>query len=244
MLLEGERNLRAFLDSVEEIRIEILERQPLTGAAAEIGVVADLIPHALAIISIFTPIDRIRLDAAAPLLVGRHESLQGPRESYARMTGTFPYQGRNVRLIIDVGKGVEDAKWIKLSAERPASGRPPFYKFDFGKGEAIDGTQSTVRAAVRRIREPGVTDNAHLTMLRHVIEKRKPAVGILSIREAMRANQRIQALEALAGQLLAGGQWMEYPLGVRPAFASAAPAVEPIEPAEVATPQERARARG
>jgi hypothetical protein len=53
-----------------------------------------------------------------------------------------------------------------------------------------------VRAAVRRIREPGVPDNAHPTMLRHLIETRHPAVGVLSIRETIRANQRISELEA------------------------------------------------
>ena len=152
----------------------------LTGAAADIGVIADLIPHAFAIISLLTPIDRIRLDDDAPLLIGRHEGLTGQRESYARMNARFDYQGRPVRLVIDVGKGAENAKWIKLSGEKRSAGRSPSYKFDFGKGEAIDGTQATVRAAVRRIREPGVPDNAHLNMLRHVIEKRHPAVGILS----------------------------------------------------------------
>src|SRR5207245_1938863 len=75
MLLTEERTLRNFLDSVEEIRIEILEEQPLTGAAADIGVIADLIPHAFAIISLLTPIDRIKLDATSPLLIGRHEGL-------------------------------------------------------------------------------------------------------------------------------------------------------------------------
>jgi GAF domain-containing protein len=246
MLLTEERTLRSFLDSVEEIQIEILEEQPLTGAAADIGVVADLIPHAFAIVSVFTPIDHIKLDPAAPLLIGRHESLQGSRESYARMTGSFPYQGRSVRLVIDVGKGVDNAKWIKLSGERPTSGRPPFYKFDFGNGEAIDGTQATVRAAIRRIREPGVTDNAHLTMLRHVIEKRRPAVGILSIREAIRANQRIQELEAMAGDLLGRKEWTEYPLGSRPAFAAPSARVPAESDGQVteATPEERARARG
>src|SRR5204863_1020926 len=117
-----------------------------------------------------------------------------------------------------VGKGVENAKWIKLSGERRSSGRSPFYKFDFARGEAIDGTQSTVRAAVRKIREPGVPDTAHLTMLRHVIEKRHPAVGILSIREAIRANQRVRDLEAMAGELLARNEWTAYPIGSRPAF--------------------------
>jgi GAF domain-containing protein len=246
MLLTEERTLRAFLDSVEEIQIEILEEQPLTGAAADIGVVADLIPHAFAIISVFTPIDHIEPDPTTPLLIGRHETLHGKRESYARMKASFPYQGRSVRLVIDVGKGVENAKWIKLSGERPPSGRRPFYKFDFGNGEAIDGTQSTVRAAIRRIREPGVKDNAHMIMLRHVIEKRRPAVGILSIREAIRANQRMQELESLAGELLERKEWTEYPLGNRPAFAAPQThlAPDPDGHASTATPQERARARG
>jgi hypothetical protein len=219
-LLTEERTLRAFLDSVQEVRIEILEAQPLAGAAADIGVVADLLPHAFAIISLLTPIDRLQLDEEAPLLVGRHEPADSERETYARLTATFPYQGRPVRLVVDVGKGVEDAKWIRLSGERRAAGRSPFYKFDFAKGEAIDGTQSTVRAAVRKIREPGVPDNAHLTMLRHVIEKRHPAVGILSIREAIRANQRIRELEALAAELVARGEFTRYPPGARPALGS------------------------
>jgi GAF domain-containing protein len=221
MLLTEERTLRNFLDSVEEIRIEILEEQPLAGAAADIGVIADLIPHAFAIISLVTPIDRIKLDAEAPLLVGRHEGFTGQRESYARMNAQFDYQGRPVRLVIDVGKGAENAKWIKLSGPKRA-GRSASYKFDFGKGEAIDGTQATVRAAVRRIREPGVPDNAHLNMLRHVIEKRHPAVGILSIREAIRANQRVRDLEAMAVELLAREEWTPYPLGSRPAFEASA----------------------
>ena len=123
-----------------------------------------------------------------------------------------------MRLVIEAGKGVENAKWIKLSGERPLSGRAPFYKFDFGVGEAVDGTQATVRAAVRRIREPGVPDSAHLNMLRHVIEKRRPAVGILSIREAIRANQRIRDLEGMAGDLLKRQEWTEYPVGTRPVF--------------------------
>ena len=218
MLLTEERTLRNFLDSVEEIRIEILEEQPLTGAAADIGVIADLIPHAFAIISLLTPIDRIKLDPESPLLVGRHDGFAGQRESYARMNARFDYQGRPVRLVIDVGKGAENAKWIKLSGEKRAAGRSPSYKFDFGKGEAIDGTQATVRAAVRRIREPGVPDNAHLNMLRHVIEKRHPAVGILSIREAIRANQRVRELEAMATELLSRNEFTRYALGSRPAF--------------------------
>jgi GAF domain-containing protein len=218
MLLTEERTLRNFLDSVEEIRIEILEEQPLVGAAADIGVIADLIPHAFAIISLLTAIDRIKLDDESPLLVGRHEGLTGQRESYARMNASFHYHGRPVKLVIDVGKGADNAKWIKLSGERRTSGRSPSYKFDFGKGEAIDATQATVRAAVRRIREPGVPDNAHLNMLRHVIEKRHPAVGILSIREAIRANQRVRELETMAVDLLARGEWTGYAVGSRPAF--------------------------
>jgi GAF domain-containing protein len=221
MLLTEERTLRDFLASVEEIRIEILEEQPLTGAAADIGVIADLIPHAFAIISLLTPIDRIELDATTPLMIGRHEGFGGQRESYARVTSTFRYQGRPVRLVIDVGKGADNAKWIKLSGERRTAGRSPSYKFDFGKGEAIDGTQATVRAAIRQIREPGVPDNAHLNMLRHVIEKRHPAVGILSIREAIRANQRVRELEALATDLLGRSEWTSYPLGTRPLFEAA-----------------------
>ncbi|HET9780794.1 MAG TPA: GAF domain-containing protein [Candidatus Dormibacteraeota bacterium] len=222
MLLTEERTLRDFLDNVEEIRIEILEEQPLTGAAADIGVIADLIPHAFAIISLLTPIDRIKLDAAAPLQIGRHEGFTGQRESYARMNATFQHEGRSVRLVIDVGKGAENAKWIKLSGAKRATGRSPSYKFDFGKGEAIDGTQATVRAAVRRIREPGVPDNAHLNMLRHVIEKRHPAVGILSIREAIRANQRVRDLEAMAEALLSRDEWTAYPVGSRPVFETSA----------------------
>jgi hypothetical protein len=216
LLLTEERTLRHFLDSVQEVRIEILEAQPLTGAAADIGVVADLLPHALAIISLLTPVDHIRLDPEAPLLVGRHAPASGERETYARLAATFPYRGRPVRLVVDVGKGVDDAKWIRLSGERRPSGRSPFYKFDFARGEAVDGTQANVRAAVRKIREPGVTDNAHLTMLRHVIERRHPAVGILSIREAIRANVRVRELEALAAELIGGGQCLSYPIGTRP----------------------------
>lgn len=229
LLLAEERTLRNFLDSVEEIRIEILEEQPLTGAAADIGVIADLIPHAFAIVSLLTPIERIKLDTASPLLIGRHEGLTGQRESYARMNATFQQQGRHVRLVIDVGKGAENAKWIKLSGDKRAAGRSPSYKFDFGKGEAIDGTQATVRAAVRRIREPGVPDNAHLNMLRHVIEKRHPAVGILSIREAIRANQRVRELEAMATDLLERNEWASYAVGTRPSFEKgAAPSALPM----------------
>jgi GAF domain-containing protein/predicted dehydrogenase len=218
LLLSEERTLRVFLDTVEEVRVEILEEQPLVGAAADIGVIADLIPHAFAIISLLTPIDGIRLDETAPLMIGRHDGFTGSRESFARMTGSFHHQGRPVRLVIEVGKGVENAKWIRLSGEARSGGRSPSYKFDFGQGEAIDGTQPTVRAAVRRIREPGVPDNAHLNMLRHVIEKRHPAVGILSIREAIRANQRVRDLEAMAESLLARGDVASYALGTRPAW--------------------------
>jgi GAF domain-containing protein/predicted dehydrogenase len=218
LLLTEERTLRDFMESVREIRIEILEAQPLTGAASEIGVIADLVPHAFAIISLLTSIDRVQFDVQAPLLIGRHEPSVGRRETYARLNATFPHQGRTVRLVIDVGKGVEDAKWIKLSGGRRLSGRSPFYKFDFARGEAVDGTQSTVRAAVRKIREPGVPDTAHLTMLRHVIERRHPAVGILSIREALRVNQRILELESMADRLLEEGRDTAYAVGTRPDF--------------------------
>jgi hypothetical protein len=55
-------------------------------------------------------------------------------------------------------------------------------------------------------------------MLRHVIEKRHPAVGILSIREAIRANQRVRELEAMAVELLGRGEVTSYAVGTRPAF--------------------------
>ncbi|MEA2629317.1 MAG: hypothetical protein QOJ10_1777, partial [Chloroflexota bacterium] len=74
------------------------------------------------------------------------------------------------------------------------------------------------------IREPGVPDNAHLNMLRHVIEKRHPAVGILSIREAIRANQRVRELEAMAVDLLAKGEVTPYAIGTRPNFDAKHPA--------------------
>src|SRR5260370_42163100 len=143
MLLTEERTLRMFLDSVEEIRIEILEEQPLVGAAADIGVIADLIPHAFAIISLLTAIDRIKLDDQSPLLVGRHEGLTGQRESYARMNATFHHQGRPVKLVIDVGKGADNAKWITLSGERRAPGRSPHYKFHSAQDQSSDAPHAT-----------------------------------------------------------------------------------------------------
>ncbi|GEM_PF-1039287 len=228
LLLTEERTLKSFLDSVEEIEVELLEEQPLSGSAAKIGIIEDMLPHAFVIISLFTPIDRIELAKEAPLLIGRQEPLQSERETYARLTATFLHQGRPVRLIIDMGKGVESSKWIKLSGEKRLGGRRAFYKFDFGKGIAIDGTQTNLRAAVREIRQPGVPDNAHLTMLRHVVEKRHPAVGILAIREAMRSNQRIQEFSALAGDLLARGQWTPYRQGQRPDLPGA-PAPRPMD---------------
>jgi hypothetical protein len=97
-------------------------------------------------------------------------------------------------------------------------GRRSFYKFDFSKGEAIDGTQSALRAATRPIRQPGVPDNAHLSMLRHIVEKKHPAVGILSIQEALRANARIQDLERMAAELLKSDEWTPYEQGQRPDF--------------------------
>jgi hypothetical protein len=47
-------------------------------------------------------------------------------------------------------------------------------------------------------------------------------VGILSIREAIRANQRVRDLEALAVELLARNEWTAYALGSRPTFEAAA----------------------
>lgn len=230
LLLTEERTLKAFIDSMEEIELELLEERPLTGAAAEIGIIADMLPHAFAILSLFTPIDRIQLAAeSVPLALGRQEPLEGEQETYARLIATFPHQGRSVRLVINLGKGIENAKWVKLSGEKRPGGRRGFYKFDFGRGEAIDGTQTNLRAAVRRIREPGVPDNAHLTMLRHVIEKRHPAVGILAIREAIRSNQRIQEIQALASDLLARGEWTPYRQGQRPSFPEARPLRWPNE---------------
>jgi GAF domain-containing protein len=217
LLLTEEKTLKTFLDTVEEIEIELLEEKPLDGAAAEIGIIADMIPHAFAIVSLFTPIDRIQLvTETTPLAIGRQQPVQGEKETYVRLVASFPHQGRLVRLVIVAGKGVENAKWIKLSGEQRVGGRRAFYKFDFGKGEAIDGTQTNLRAAIRPIREAGVPDTAHLSMLRHILEKRHPAVGILAIREAIRSNQRIQELEAIANDLLARSEWTPYQQGQRP----------------------------
>jgi hypothetical protein len=46
-------------------------------------------------------------------------------------------------------------------------------------------------------------------------------VGILSIREAIRANQRVRDLEAIAVELLARNEWTSYAVGSRPAFEAA-----------------------
>ncbi|MDB5076901.1 MAG: hypothetical protein JWO42_3080, partial [Chloroflexi bacterium] len=219
LLLTEERTLRAFLDEIEEIEINVLEAQPPGGSGAQIGMIADLVPHAFAILSLFTPLDRLRFEGPQPLQIGRYQPSTTDKETYARLTASYPHKGRQVRVFIDAGKGVTDAKWIKLSGEKRAGGKRSFYKFDFGKGEAIDGTQTNLRAATRPIRQPGVPDNAHISMLRHVIEKKRPAVGILAIREAMRSNQRIQELENLATQLLQEGKWTPYEQGQRPAFA-------------------------
>lgn len=218
LLLTEERNLRAFLDEIEEVEIEILEEQPPGGSGAQIGMIADLVPHAFAVLSLLTPLDRLKLDSHEPLKIGRYQPLQSDHETYAQLSGSFDHRGRQVRVTIDVGKGIADAKWIKLSGERRLGGRKSFYKFDFAGGEAIDGTQSALRAATRPIRQPGVRDNAHLSMLRHVIEKKHPAVGILSIREALRANARIQELERMAESLLASGRWTPYEQSQRPTF--------------------------
>jgi hypothetical protein len=217
-LLTEERNLRAFLDEIEEVEIEILEEQPPGGSGAQIGMIADLIPHAFAVLSLLTPLDRLTLAPHRPLQLGCYQPKRSDHETYARLTGLFDQRGRQVRVTIDVGKGVANAKWIKLSTKRTMGGRRPFYKFDFTKGEAIDGTQSALRAATRPVHQPGVPDNAHLSMLRHVIEKKHPAVGILSIWEALRANARIRELEQMAAEMLAAGQWTPYEQGQRPDF--------------------------
>jgi len=218
LLLTEERNLRAFLDEIEEIEVEILEEQPPGGSGAQIGMIADLIPHAFAVLSLVTPLDKLKLAPLQPLQIGRYQPIRSEHETYARLVGSFEHRGREVRVTVDVGKGVANAKWIKLSGERRMGGRRSFYKFDFTKGEAIDGTQSALRAATRPIRQPGVPDNAHLSMLRHIVEKKHPAVGILSIREALRANARIQELEHMAAELMAAGQWAPYQQGQRPTF--------------------------
>jgi hypothetical protein len=230
LLLTEERNLRAFLDEIEEVEIEILEEQPPGGSGAQIGMIADLIPHAFAILSLLTPLDRVKLTEHDPLQVGCYQPKCSEHETYARLRGTFEHRGRQVRVTIDVGKGVANAKWIKLSGSRRMGGRRSFYKFDFAKGEAMDGTQSALRAATRPIRQPGVPDNAHLSMLRHVVEKKHPAVGILSIREALRANARIQELERMAAQIMQSGGAVPYTQGQRPAFNGETPVRIPDMP--------------
>ncbi len=224
LLLTEERTLRDFLDEIEEIEIQVLEAQPPAGSGAQIGMIADLVPHAFAILSLFTPLDRLQFSGLHPLQIGRYQPTNLEKETFARLVATYPHKGRQVRVIIDAGKGVADAKWIKLSGEKRAGGKRSFYKFDFGKGVAIDGTQTNLRAATRNIRQPGVPDNAHISMLRHVIEKKRPAVGILAIREAMRSNQRIQELEALAAELTRLGVWTPYVQGQRPDFIDEQPA--------------------
>jgi hypothetical protein len=81
-------------------------------------------------------------------------------------------------------------------------------------------------------------------MLRHVIERQRPAVGILSIRDAIRSNQRIQELETRAAELVARGEWTPYRVGTRPPFAL--PEIPTVETADD-TPElrqlERERAR-
>jgi hypothetical protein len=218
LLLTEERNLRSFLDEIEEVEIEILEEGTPSGSGAQIGMIADLIPHAFAILSLLTPLDKLKLAPSMPLQIGRFEPMSSEHETYARLVGSFEHRGREVRVTIDVGKGVANAKWIKLTGPRRMGGRRAFYKFDFIDGVAMDGTQGALRAAIRPIRQPGVPDNAHLNMLRHVIEKKHPAVGVLSIREALRANARVRELERMANELIAAGKWTPYTLGLRPQF--------------------------
>jgi hypothetical protein len=235
LLLREERNLRSFLDEIEEVEIEILEAQPPGGSGAQIGMIADLIPHAFAILSLLTPLDRLKLAPETPLRIGRYEPISSEHETYARLTGSFDHRGRDVKVTIDVGKGVKNAKWIKLTGPRRMGGRRSFYKFDFVDGVAMDGTQGALRAAVRPIRQPGVPDNAHLNMLRHVIEKKHPAVGVLAIHEALRANARVRELEQMALELIAAGKWTPYREGHRPDFPSEEPFQLPEMSVDTAT---------
>jgi hypothetical protein len=70
-------------------------------------------------------------------------------------------------------------------------------------------------------------------MLRHIVEKRHPAVGILSIREALRANARIQQIEQTAADLISSGNWIPYEHGQRPAFPARDP-LQMLEPRDAA----------
>ena len=210
LLLTEERTLRDFLDNVEEIRVEILEGQPLAGAAADIGVIADLIPHAFAIISLLTPIDRIRLDAEQPLLVGRHEGFEGRRESYARMNASFAYHGRSVRLVIDVGKGADDAKWIKLIGERRAAGRSR-YKFTSERGgdrrqHPLSGPRSADPRGACRTTAP----QNYAARIGNAT-----TVGISRTRSDQATNR---TRSGHGVDLLARNQWTSYAVGARPAF--------------------------
>lgn len=82
----------------------------------------------------------------------------------------------------------------------------------------------------RATREAGLLYNAHLSTLRHVIEKRYPAVGILSLREAIRLNQRVHELDGLATGLLAAGRVTTYPLVARPSLVTHSAVVDRLEP--------------
>ena len=236
LLLTEEKTLNAFLDEIEEIEIQLLEAQPPGGSGAQIGMIADLVPHAFAILSLFTALDKLQWQGDHPVQIGRYQPPPTDKDHYARVLASYPHKGRQVRVSIDVGKGVTDAKWIKLSGAKRGGGKRSFYKFDFLKGEAVDGTQTNLRAASRPIRQPGVPENAHISMLRHVIERKYPAVGILAIREAMRSNQRIQELEAIAARLLRDGHWTPYEQGQRPAFALDAPHLSSPPPRRLEEP--------
>ena len=119
--------------------------------------------------------------------------------------------------MIDVGQGRRPTPSGSSSAARRAQRRQAqLLQVRLRQGRGDRRHAEHLRAATRPIRQPGVPDNAHLSMLRHVIEKKNPAVGILSIREAMRANARIQQLERLALELLAAGKWTPYEQGQRP----------------------------
>ena len=82
-----------------------------------------MMPHAFAILSLFTPLDRLRLDETLPLQIGCYQPAAADKETYARLVGYFLHGGRQVRVIIDTGKGIATSKWIRLVGERRQSGR-------------------------------------------------------------------------------------------------------------------------
>jgi hypothetical protein len=73
--------------------------------------------------------------------------------------------------------------------------------------------------------------NPHLSTLRHVLEKKRyPALGILSLREAIRLNQQVHALYGRATGPLAAGCVTTYPLVARPSFVTHGAVVDRLKP--------------